>query len=150
MGRPGFRKEPVPYFFFGHTLAERPAAFATDLQKEHGRFLFEESSCIKCHKAEANDAMAKTLVEHGAPNLTEVGKRTYAGWLDAWLKDPKKLRPHTTMPQMFADNEIGAAERYAVVSYLSSLGGSLTEAKAPTINPNDYEEEPRPRRPSST
>jgi len=135
---PGFRKEPVPYYFFGHTVAQRPKSFASDLQKEHGRLLFEESACIKCHKAEATDAMAKTLVDRGAPNLSEIGKRTYAGWLDAWLKDPKKLRPHTSMPQMFAENEIGQAQRYAVVSYLSSLGGTLAEPKPePKANPND-------------
>jgi len=133
---PGFRKEPVPYFFFGHTLAQRPASFTNDLKKEHGRLLFEESSCIRCHRAESHDAMAKTLAPRGAPNLNEIGKRAYAGWIDAWLKDPKKLRPHTAMPQLFTADERGQAQRYAVVSFLSSLGGPMQTPKAPAGNPN--------------
>ena len=77
-------------------------SFFDDLQQEHGRFLFEELSCAKCHKPAAGDAMAKTLVDRTGPNLTEIAKRAYPGWIDAWLADPAKLRPHTTMPKMFA------------------------------------------------
>ncbi len=129
---PGFFREPIPYFFFGHTLKQRPAEYAADLKKEHGRFLFEEHACIKCHVAEKGDAMAKTLVERRGPSLTEIGKRAYPGWIDAWLKDPKAHRPQTTMPKVFADNEVGASQRYAVTAYLTSLGGPLPEFKPPT------------------
>lgn len=126
---PGFRTEPIPYFFFGHLPAQRPATFAADLQREHGRFLFEELSCVRCHKPTAADRMAKTLVERAGPDLTEIGKRVQPGWLDAWLADPHKLRPDTVMPRMFADDEAGKAERYAVVTYLTSLSGPPVEPK---------------------
>jgi len=130
---PGFVREPIPFFFFGHTLAQRPPEFATDLKKEHGRFLFEEHSCIKCHAAAAGEPIAKTLVERTGPNLTEIGKRAYPGWISEWLKDPKKHRPQTTMPKVFADDEVGAAQRYAVTTYLTSLGGTLPEFKPATV-----------------
>ena len=130
---PGFVREPIPYFFFGHTLAQRPAEFVADLKKEHGRFLFEEMACIKCHAAAKNDAMAKTLVDRRGPNLTEIGRRAYPGWIDAWLKDPKARRQQTTMPKVFSDDETGAAQRYAVTAYLVSLSGPLPEFKPPTV-----------------
>lgn len=120
---PNFRPEPVPYFFFGHRPGDRPAGYAVDLARDHGRLLFEELSCARCHKPDAADGMAKTLVERSGPDLTEVGRRAYPGWLDAWLADPQKLRPHTAMPKLFADDATGAAERYAVTAYLASLGG---------------------------
>ncbi len=65
-------------------------------------------------QAGRDDKMAKTLVDRTGPNLTEIAKRAYPGWIDAWLADPAKLRPHTTMPKMFADDDRGRAERYAV------------------------------------
>ncbi len=132
---PGFVREPVPYFFFGHTLKQRPAEYAADLKKEHGRFLFEEQACIKCHAAGQDETNAKTLVERHGPSLTEIGKRAYPGWIDAWLKDPKAHRPQTTMPKVFADDEVGARQRYAVTAYLSSLGGSLPEFKPVAVLP---------------
>ena len=128
---PGFQREPIPWFFFSHLPSQRPEKFASDNKLDHGRFLFEELACIKCHQPAKDDAVAKTLVERTGPDLTKIGSRAFPGWLDAWLADPAKLRPQTTMPKMFADTEQGKAERYAVVQYLTSHGGPLKEAKFP-------------------
>lgn len=126
---PDFRREPVPHYVLGHLEKDRPAHFADDAKRDHGRFLFEELSCKKCHAPDH-----KGLTERTGPNLTEIGRRTYPGWLDAWLADPAQLRPHTTMPKMFADDEQGKAERYAVVAYLASLGGPIPEPKRGNLN----------------
>ena len=126
---PGFRPEPIPYFFFGHLPTQRPDDFATGIAREHGRLLFEEFSCVRCHQPAQDGAMAKTLTERTGPDLTEIGRRAYPGWLDAWLADPHALRPNTVMPKMFAETDAGKAERYAVVSYLASLGGPVPEPK---------------------
>ena len=135
---PGFRTEQLPHRFLGHVEKERPKEYATDLQLEQGRLAFEEQACVRCHKPAANDAMAKTLVDRPGPNLTDIGKRAFPGWIDAWLADPAKLRPHTTMPKMFADTKEGKADRYAVTKYLVSLGGApLEPVRAPTAS-NDY------------
>ena len=124
---PGFPREPIPYFFFGHLPTQRPENFAADARHDQGRFLFEEMACAKCH-APVKDA---SLAERSGPNLTKIGSRAFAGWLDAWLADPSKLRPHTTMPKMFDSTDQGVAERYAVVQYLTSLGGPLLEVRLP-------------------
>ncbi len=134
---PGFVREPVPYFFFGHTLAQRPANFATGIQKDHGRMLFEEMACVKCHQAGPKTAnLAKSFAERTGPNLSEIGKRAYPGWIDAWLADPAKLRPNTAMPKMFTADEKGTAERFAVASYLTALGGPLPKYEPKTVPTN--------------
>ena len=116
---PGFGREPIPYFFLSHVAADRNAAFLADRERELGRFLFEEHGCKNCHTAKG------PFVERKGPSLVEIGKRVYPGWLDAWLADPAKLRPHTTMPAMFVEGVAGQAERYAVVQYLKQLGGTI-------------------------
>jgi len=122
---PGFQLEPIPYFFFGHLRDQRPASFASMVAEEHGRFLVEELSCLRCHPAAATDMQAKTLVERSGPNLSQIGQRVYPGWLEAWLANPQKLRPNSMMPKLFTDDAKGAAERYAVVQFLQSLGGPI-------------------------
>jgi mono/diheme cytochrome c family protein len=134
---PGFNREPMPHQFLGHLPKERPAAFAKDLELEHGRFKFEEFACIKCHRPAADDRLAKTLAERAGPNLTEVAKRAYPGWIDAWLADPAKLRPQTTMPKLFTEDERGRAERYAITHYLVALGGGALAPYRMPFNPPD-------------
>ena len=131
---PGFVNEPLNNRFLGHLPADRPKAFLTDLEQEHGRFLFEELACAKCHKASANDRMAQSLAERTGPNLTDISKRAYPGWIDAWLADPARLRPHTTMPKLFADSEVGRAERYAITKFLVSLSDQSVERYRPPFN----------------
>jgi len=138
---PGFVKEPLPHQFLGHLVKDRPGMFASDLELEHGRFLFEELACAKCHKPAAGDRMAKGLAERAGPNLTEVGKRAYPGWIDSWLADPAKHRPDTAMPKMFSDDDRGRAERYAVTKYLVSLAGSeLAPYRPPFAASNEYKQ----------
>ena len=131
---PGFRREPIPNFFFGHLPEQRKETVAVSLPVDHGRFLFEEYGCKNCHHPKADDAIGTGFVNRTGPDLSEVGKRVYPGWLDEWLADPKKLRPHTTMPKLFTDDDRGHAERYAVGQYLTSLGGPLALPKVPTIS----------------
>ncbi|MBA4188047.1 MAG: hypothetical protein C0467_08510 [Planctomycetaceae bacterium] len=138
---PGFVREPLPHQFLGHVAKDRPAAFLADFEQEQGRFKFEELGCIKCHKPAADDKMAKGLAERSVPNLSEIAKRVYPGWIDAWLADPAKVRPNTTMPKMFTDDERGKAERYAVTQYLMSFTNTpLVPPKAAINPPNDVKQ----------
>ena len=130
--------ESLPFAQLGHLAKKQNAELEAGLTSDHGRMLFEELSCARCHQPAADDKMAKTLVQRQGPNLAGIGGRAYASWIDAWLADPHKLRPGTVMPKMFTDDVKGKAERYAVTTYLSTLGGNLHhQLKDILPNPSD-------------
>ena len=121
---PGFRLEPLPFDHLGHLPNEAPPALAAQAKVEQGRFLAEEHGCANCHVA-AENRMAKTLTTRKGPDLSKVGGRVHPGWVEAWLESPEKMRHGAAMPALFADDDNGKAERYAVAHYLSSLGGPV-------------------------
>jgi mono/diheme cytochrome c family protein len=125
---PGFRMEPLSSDWLGHTPEQAKPAFA-DTQIDYGRFLAEEHSCTKCHQPAADDSAGRALQARVGPNLSAVGGRVYAGWLERWLADPASVRPNTVMPKLFSTDATGQAEIYAVTQYLSSLGGPLQPAE---------------------
>lgn len=130
---PYFLNEPLPFDNLFHLPAKLPAKLIEDQVAERGRFLAEERSCVRCHQAGDTDKAAQALQWRQGPDLSKVGGRVYAGWIYRWLESPQKLRTGAAMPQMFADDEAGEVERYAVARYLVSLGGPLRErAKAPS------------------
>ncbi len=132
---PGFRREPLPADVLGHLPTELPAALVSDRLANSGRLLVEEGACVRCHtpaepgSGERGDGrVSRTLGSRQGPDLSRVGGRIFAGYLERWLESPSRLRPGTAMPEMFAPDE--KAERHAVARYLSTLGGPLVgEAK---------------------
>jgi mono/diheme cytochrome c family protein len=128
---PYFRTEPLPFDVLGHLPKQETAALAKDTQLERGRFLAEERNCTACHRPDDADRMAKGLATRQGPDLSQVGQRVHAGWLDRWLEAPQKLRPGTVMPQLFGEDEAGRVERQAVVRYLVSLGGPVAVEPPP-------------------
>ena len=89
---------------------------------ERGRFLVEERNCFACHRPDDKDHFAAGLTGRQGPDLSKAGERLHAGWIYRWLEAPDKIRPGTVMPRLFADDAMGRTERYAVTSYLASLG----------------------------
>jgi mono/diheme cytochrome c family protein len=59
---------------------------------EAGRLLLGELNCVTCHKAEGFNIKQ-------APVLTHAGDRLQADWVRAYLADPQKVKPGTTMPR---------------------------------------------------
>lgn len=118
-------EETLPYQILGHLPKDRPQQLTEHLTQEHGRFLFEEHSCAKCHKPDVANPMSQRLVERAGPNLSKVGARVNPAWLKAWLENPKKLRPATKMPSLFDASDAGREEIAAVTAYLSTLGGTF-------------------------
>ena len=157
---PGFIREPLNPYYLGHVPSQRPAEFRVDLKREHGRFLFEELACIRCHrpaheltdgKADSPDKtlppssaaarLAQSLTDRTGPKLTGLGRRVYAGWLDRWLTDPQKISPHATMPRLFGEDAIGQAERYAIVQFfLQQVGQALPPFRPPLLADNAWKQ----------
>jgi mono/diheme cytochrome c family protein len=117
--------EPLPFDQLGHLPRWLPARQKADARIEHGRFLVEEHNCIACHRPAEEDRMARGLLGRQGPDLSQVGQRAHAGWLDRWLDAPDKVRPGAAMPRVFSADAVGKAERHAVARYLASLGGPL-------------------------
>lgn len=153
---PGFIREPLNGHYLGHLPTQRPAQFLDDVQREHGRFLFEELACIRCHRpagatekghqagsgeggtARSRKAalLAQSLADRPGPKLTNLGQRVYPGWLDAWLADPQKLRPQATMPRLFSADAVGQAERYAIVHFFLHATQQPLAVFRPPLLPN--------------
>jgi mono/diheme cytochrome c family protein len=120
----------LPADVLGHLPAELSAALARDRLVDRGRLLVEEAACVRCHPPAEKGTVSKTLASRQGPDLTKVGRRVFAGYLERWLESPARLRPGTAMPEMFSPDE--KAERHAVARYLSTLGGPLVAgAKEP-------------------
>ncbi|MFC4992667.1 c-type cytochrome [Rubritalea tangerina] len=105
-----FSKEPVPASVLVHEKSE-PLEKAMLVRR--GRALFAELKCSQCHEG------GKGMPEAGemAPSLAGVGSRLDAGWMEAWLKDPKSMRAHARMPQVLKNEE----DAQHVAAYLEGL-----------------------------
>ncbi len=79
---------------------------------EGGRLLLAELSCVSCHRAEDT-----SLAPKRGPILTDAGSRLRAEWLRAWLADPHRVKPGTTMP----DPGLAKDEVEPLVHFLMSL-----------------------------
>jgi cytochrome c2/predicted nucleic acid-binding Zn-ribbon protein len=68
-----------------------------------GQELFETVGCAGCHVVDRDAKREEFFAEihrlHG-PNLARTGSKVSAGWLYAWLKDPKQYFPETNMPNL--------------------------------------------------
>ena len=123
-----FRQEPLPFNLVGHLPAQVPPSLTADTLAEQGRFLFEEASCIRCHRPEEKGPRRSRSCAGGRADLSKIGGRAHAGWMARWLQSPQKMRPGAAMPELFGHDEGGRAECYAVARYLATLGGPVKPA----------------------
>jgi mono/diheme cytochrome c family protein len=109
----------VSYLVEHSARREYPAPPPGDLQA--GRKTFETVGCLACHRVgddrrgiEGLDAAA--FREHG-PNLEGSGSKLEAGWLYAWIRDPKAYWHDTKMPNL----RLTEKEAADITAYLMSL-----------------------------
>ena len=106
----------------GHPV---PATLEQDVKNpgmiEEGKGLFESVGCKGCHAIDpdqfgtpvGDDAhfipTATRTTKDFAPNLSKIAEKTSAGWVYAWLKNPRDYSPHTAMPSLrLSDHEAAA------------------------------------------
>jgi mono/diheme cytochrome c family protein len=86
-----------------------------------GRKIFESVGCLACHRV-GDDRRgivgleAAAFREHG-PNLAGTGSKVKAGWLYAWVRNPKGYWHDTKMPNL----RLSEREAGDVTAYLMSL-----------------------------
>ncbi len=83
-----------------------------------GEALVKKVGCVGCHAVGDMRASA-----HG-PDLNGTGSKMKKEWLMAWLKDPKKLFPHTKMPNMRLSDQ----ETADIAEYLMTLKNPAFDA----------------------
>ena len=79
-------------------------------QVAHGKYVFQRHNCNDCH----------TILGIGgyyAPDLTKVADRRDSAWLTAFLADPAKAKPGTTMP----DQRLSAADVADLVAFFDGV-----------------------------
>jgi mono/diheme cytochrome c family protein len=111
-------REPLPAKALGHTKEAPPIVDSFFL----GRLAVEEHSCVACHRPSDDVKLSHSLIMRPGPRLTDAGSRLNAAWIYHWLDNPQAVRPEAVMPRLFADDEHGRLERYAVAVYLVSQG----------------------------
>jgi mono/diheme cytochrome c family protein len=107
-----FAREPVP-----------PQALSvkrSDLAGVHAAAdLALQRRCLKCH---GPDLKGAPELEMDAPSLLEAGTRMNRAWMEAWIRDPRSIRPEATMPRL-----VGAEEAADLAAYLATLGAPAAD-----------------------
>ena len=97
-----------------------------------GNLLLGELNCLGCHGA--TPAQRQNVLSKQAPVLDDVGHRVRLSYLRAFLADPQRVKPGTTMPNLFAN--VGAERRQDQIESLIHLlasTGKLADT-APSTN----------------
>lgn len=78
--------------------------------KVPGEEIFEAKGCSKCHTVDGSS-------ERSRIDLSRVGDKRSAEYLDRWLRDPKSIDKSAKMPKQKLSKE----ERSHLVDYLTTL-----------------------------
>ncbi len=123
--------EPLPPTVLSHRGGDPELTAASALRR--GRELFVTSRCDQCHQAVPVDAQRAL----DAPHLGGVARRLTPEWIAAWLRDPQRLRNHTTMPAMLAGRSDAAQAQTAadLTVWLNAPAnaGAETNEESPAI-----------------
>jgi cytochrome c553 len=99
-----------------------------------GAAVFQDKGCHDCHYTEG-PAREKTIADQLAkkgPELWYAGSKFQQPWLEAWLQDPKPIRPmkyNAVLEENPGDHPaVAADESTAITEYLMSLTSSDVEA----------------------
>ncbi len=116
-----------------------------------GQKLVGELGCLGCHVIDERvadlslpkelkpymDVWAYRRARSQGPQLAGLGSKTTAGWVYAWVKDPKKYHPGTKMPNLRLSDQ----EAADLAAYLVTLRNETTdEEPLPAIKPHRLDE----------
>ena len=100
-----------------------PGLASSQLDQElKGQILIEELNCAACHTSDAPFANRAKK----APCLSEVGSRVNPNYLEAFIRDPHRTKPGTTMPDVL--KQLGAEEKKQAATSLTHFLLSLKKS----------------------
>jgi cytochrome c551/c552 len=97
---------------------------------QQGEVLLGELNCLSCHKSETGKAPSR-ITSNPAPDLSKIGRRVTPNWLNAYIKDPHKTKPGSTMPSLLHTGSVSQREHNAeaLTHYLIQQSGSMEAAE---------------------
>jgi mono/diheme cytochrome c family protein/peptidoglycan hydrolase CwlO-like protein len=97
-----------------------PWAYPPGGSVERGKELVESVGCLGCHSIGEHQAggYLAPLGYDLVPDLSQVAQKVGGEWLFNWLKDPKRFRPTTKMPNLRLSDD----EARDITAYLLTLG----------------------------
>lgn len=124
---PGFAREPIPAWRFGHLPAELGDAARREERAGRGRAAVERFGCARCHAG----AFPGVDGPPPGPSLADAGRRLGRDWLLRWLDEPGDVRPGARMPALFGKDRFGYVERRMIADYLAASGGGGRDDRPP-------------------
>lgn len=119
--------EPIPMNSLVRAVGDADLAKADQLR--HGRELFVEHRCAKCHLTTAA-ATAMPELSMDAPGFENIGSRRGYAWMAKWILDPKSQRSTKVHMPKVLHGATAKADAEAIATYLSTLKSG---ASAPAI-----------------
>lgn len=107
-----------PLFLIGLLLVA--CASAKD-PVSRGKARFIGMGCVTCHRVGDQGG------GQAGPDLTTVGLRHSAEWLDLWMRSPPAWKPDTTMPNFKMTDDV----RSEIVAYMETLKGDDYRSRPP-------------------
>lgn len=110
------------------------AAIVVQADPATGAAMFQDKGCQECHYTEgpAREQTIDDQLAKKGPELWYAGSKFQQPWLEAWLQDPKPIRPmkyNAVMEENPGDHPaLSADESAATTAYLMSLTSSDVEA----------------------
>lgn len=118
----------------GPSQQEPKVVVGGELREElQGMVLMEHLKCAACHGGKTpktND------VQNYAPNLSWSGRWVNPEYLQQFISQPSKIKPHTTMPDLLTGQSKESREQIAreITHYLVSLGSGKAMKSSQTID----------------
>ncbi len=117
-------REPLSAAVFTHDIGPKEIRTANKIRR--GRELAATLRCTKCHATDAKPETGLPELAIDAPDLREIGARLNHGWMASWLRDPKAMREHATMPKLVHGDGKSEAdldkEAASMAAFLATLG----------------------------
>ena len=116
----GFPREPLPSRLLRHAPTPPLAAM---LRRDTGRTMFATRSCARCHAHQLAEASLRMPeLSHDEPSLVGVGSRFDRTWLFEWMRNPRGLQRHATMPALLpADDPAARRDAADIATWLATL-----------------------------
>ncbi|MBI3919878.1 MAG: c-type cytochrome [Armatimonadetes bacterium] len=115
----------VAYLWQHSTPTKGVATFEASGSAASGKRLVESIGCFACHTLRGKGAFHPLSGNRPyAPDLSNVGGKVSAGWLYAWLKNPRQYFPTARMPNLrLADQEAKDIATYLMTLRRKTVNG---------------------------